>query len=185
MPTVREIEQALFRLAPKEGAMDWDNVGQLLGDPEAEVRRVLVALDITEAVADEAIAENCQLIVSHHPVMNCKWLPVQTVRQDTPPGAPAAENPEERPVRHLYAHEPGCGPRAASTTRWPPRWGWRTLGRWGTRRGCAGWEHWQVLCLYRNLQSTSAGAPGQRRPLRRGQRPGAEGRGGRRRLRRL
>ena len=59
MPTVREIEQALFRLAPKEGAMDWDNVGQLLGDPEAEVRRVLVALDITEAVADEAIAENC------------------------------------------------------------------------------------------------------------------------------
>ena len=35
--------------------MDWDNVGQLLGDPEAEVRRVLVALDITEAVADEAI----------------------------------------------------------------------------------------------------------------------------------
>lgn len=50
MPTVREIEQALFRLAPKEGAMDWDNVGQLLGDPEAEVRRVLVALDITEAV---------------------------------------------------------------------------------------------------------------------------------------
>ena len=66
--------------------MDWDNVGQLLGDPEAEVRRVLVALDITEAVADEAIAENCQLIVSHHPVMNCKWLPVQTVRQDTPQG---------------------------------------------------------------------------------------------------
>lgn len=63
MPTVREIEQALFRLAPKEGAMDWDNVGQLLGDPEAEVRRVLVALDITEAVADEAIAEtpaDCQ-----------------------------------------------------------------------------------------------------------------------------
>ena len=86
MPTVREIEQALFRLAPKEGAMDWDNVGQLLGDPEAEVRRVLVALDITEAVADEAIAEGCQLIVSHHPVMNCKWLPVQTVRQDTPQG---------------------------------------------------------------------------------------------------
>ena len=86
MPTVREIEQALFRLAPKEGAMDWDNVGQLLGDPEAEVRWVLVALDITEAVADEAIAENCQLIVSHHPVMNCKWLPVQTVRQDTPQG---------------------------------------------------------------------------------------------------
>lgn len=86
MPTVHEIESALYRLAPKEGAMDWDNVGQLLGDPAAEVTRVLVALDITEAVADEAIEAGCQLIVAHHPVMNCKWLPVQTVRSDTPQG---------------------------------------------------------------------------------------------------
>ena len=86
MPTVRELEQALFELAPKSGAMSWDNVGQLLGDPEQEVSSVLVSLDITEAVADEAIARGCQLIVSHHPVMNCKWLPVQTVRTDTPQG---------------------------------------------------------------------------------------------------
>ena len=86
MPTVREIEQALYELAPKAGAMDWDNVGQLLGDPEARVSKVLVALDITEAAADEAVEKGCQLIVSHHPVMNCKWLPVQTVRQDTPQG---------------------------------------------------------------------------------------------------
>lgn len=86
MPTVREIEQSLFALAPKEGAMAWDNVGQLLGDPDQPVERCLVALDITEAVAEEALALGCQLIVSHHPVMNCKWLPVQTVRQDTPQG---------------------------------------------------------------------------------------------------
>ena len=86
MPTVREIEQALFDLAPKDCAMDWDNVGQLLGDPEQAVEKVLVALDITEHVADEAIETGCQLIVAHHPVMNCKWLPVQTVRNDTPQG---------------------------------------------------------------------------------------------------
>lgn len=86
MPTVREIEQRLFDLAPREGAMSWDNVGQLLGDPEREVTRVLVALDITEDVADEAIAQGCQLIVSHHPVMNCTWLPVQSVRSDRPQG---------------------------------------------------------------------------------------------------
>ena len=86
MPTVREIEQSLFELAPREGAMSWDNVGQLLGNPEEEVRRVLVALDITEEVADEAIEKGCELIVAHHPVMNCKWLPVQTVRTDTPQG---------------------------------------------------------------------------------------------------
>ena len=86
MPTVREIEQALFELAPREGAMDWDNVGHLLGDPDSEVSRVLVALDITEDVADEALAHGCELIVAHHPVMNCRWLPVQSVRSDTPQG---------------------------------------------------------------------------------------------------
>ena len=86
MPKVHEIEQALFELAPREGAMDWDNVGHLLGDPDSEVSRVLVALDITEDVADEAISHGCELIVAHHPVMNCRWLPVQSVRSDTPQG---------------------------------------------------------------------------------------------------
>ena len=83
MPTVREIEAALFDLAPREGTMDWDNVGHLLGNPAQEVGRCLVALDITHAVAEEAIAKGCQLIVSHHPIMNCKWSQVQTVRDDT------------------------------------------------------------------------------------------------------
>ena len=83
MPTVREIEQALFELAPGEAAMEWDNVGHLLGDPDQTVERVLVALDITEGVADEAIASGCQLVVAHHPVMNCRWTPVQNIRDDT------------------------------------------------------------------------------------------------------
>ena len=86
MPTVREIEQALFELAPREGAMDWDNVGHLLGDPDSQVSRVLVALDITEDVADEALAHGCELIVAHHPLMNCRWLPVQSIREDTQQG---------------------------------------------------------------------------------------------------
>ena len=86
MPTVHEIERALYAWAPKETAFSWDNVGQLLGDPHCRVERVLVALDITDAVAEEAIEKNCQLIVAHHPVMNCKWLPVQSVRTDTPQG---------------------------------------------------------------------------------------------------
>lgn len=83
MPTVREVEAALFELAPREGTMDWDNVGHLLGDPDQEVSRCMVALDITHAVAEEAVAAGCQLIVSHHPIMNCKWSQVQTVRSDT------------------------------------------------------------------------------------------------------
>lgn len=86
MPTVAEVEQALFEVAPREGAMEWDNVGHLLGDPDQVVSHALVALDITEWVADEAITSGCQLIVSHHPIMNCRWLPVQSIREDTPQG---------------------------------------------------------------------------------------------------
>ena len=73
MPTVSEIEQALFRLAPKELAMAWDNVGHLEGNPKQSVQRLLVALDVTEAVVSEAEEKGCQLIVSHHPLMNVRW----------------------------------------------------------------------------------------------------------------
>ena len=86
MPTAAELEKSLFELAPREGAMDWDNVGLLIGDPDRPVSSILVALDITEAVADEAIAAGCDAIVAHHPVMNCRWLPVQTLRTDEPQG---------------------------------------------------------------------------------------------------
>lgn len=83
MPTVQEIEQAIFQWAPRELAQSWDNVGMLVGDCGKEVHRILVALDITEAVVREAIAGGYDLIVSHHPVMNCAWQPVQTLRSDT------------------------------------------------------------------------------------------------------
>lgn len=83
MPTAKEIESYLFSVAPKELAMNWDNVGLLIGQPSSPVESVLVALDITEEVVDEAIEIGADLIVAHHPVMNCKWLPVQNVRDDT------------------------------------------------------------------------------------------------------
>ena len=82
MTTVREIERFLYDWAPRELAESWDNVGLLVGDPEAAVERVLVALDVTPQVAEEALERRCQLIVAHHPVMNCAWHPVQTVRAD-------------------------------------------------------------------------------------------------------
>jgi len=59
----------LDKIAPVAMQMDWDNVGHLVGRGDAEVRRVLVALDITEAVIDEAIATGAELIVSHHPLL--------------------------------------------------------------------------------------------------------------------
>lgn len=86
MITVRDIEKALFDWAPQELAMSWDNVGHLVGEPEAEVKKVLVALDITEDVVREAVACGADVIVAHHPVMNCAWHPVQRVRSDDAQG---------------------------------------------------------------------------------------------------
>ena len=80
--TVQDFESMLFRWAPIDLAEDWDNVGLLVGDPTAPVQRVLVSLDITEAVVEEAVHQQAQLIVSHHPVMNCTWHKVQTIRSD-------------------------------------------------------------------------------------------------------
>ena len=86
MITVRDIEQVLFDWAPRELAAEWDNVGLLVGEPEAEVNKVLIALDITEDVAAEAISVGADVIVAHHPVMNCAWHPVQHVRSDDAQG---------------------------------------------------------------------------------------------------
>lgn len=48
---------------------DYDNAGFLLGDPMAEATGALVAIDLTEAVAEEAIANGLNLIVTHHPMI--------------------------------------------------------------------------------------------------------------------
>lgn len=47
----------------------YDNVGLLIGDGSMEVQGVLITIDITEAVIDEAIAGNFNLIISHHPLI--------------------------------------------------------------------------------------------------------------------
>ena len=86
MPTAGELEAALYELAPRELAQSWDNVGLLVGDPDQQVDSVLIALDITQAVVDEAAAKGCGGIVAHHPLMNCAWSPVQNVRMDRPQG---------------------------------------------------------------------------------------------------
>lgn len=69
MPTVREIEQAIFDWAPRSLAEEWDNVGLLCGRAEREVTRVLVALDPFEGVCREAQERGAELIVTHHPLI--------------------------------------------------------------------------------------------------------------------
>lgn len=69
MPSVHDIEQAIFDWAPRSLAEDWDNVGLLCGRAEREVSRVLVALDPFEDVAAEARERGAELIVTHHPLI--------------------------------------------------------------------------------------------------------------------
>lgn len=83
MPKVKEIEAKIFEWAPRELAFPTDNIGHLIGDRGTDVHKILVALDITPNVIREAIALKAELIVSHHPIMNCHWNEVQNVRADT------------------------------------------------------------------------------------------------------
>lgn len=69
MPTVGDFCAFLDRFAPPELASDWDNVGLLLGDPNAEVQRVLTCLTVTSEIVAEAIESGAQLIVTHHPIL--------------------------------------------------------------------------------------------------------------------
>ncbi len=66
---LREIIAALERLAPLRLQDEWDNSGLQVGFPEAKTDRVLVCLDVTEAIVEEAIEKGCNLIVSHHPLL--------------------------------------------------------------------------------------------------------------------
>lgn len=68
MRTVNEIYSRLNALAPVETKLDFDNVGLLAGGAGWEVSTVLLSLDITEEVIDEAKELGAELIVSHHPL---------------------------------------------------------------------------------------------------------------------
>jgi dinuclear metal center YbgI/SA1388 family protein len=81
MTTVADLAAWLEAFAPKRLAESWDNVGLLLGDPAAEVRRVMTCLTVTPRSAGEAISEGVEAIVSHHPIL---FKPVQTIRADGP-----------------------------------------------------------------------------------------------------
>ncbi|MBO4744012.1 MAG: Nif3-like dinuclear metal center hexameric protein [Bacteroidales bacterium] len=67
MPTIKEIADAIEQSAPKEYAESWDNPGFQVGFPEKDVTKILLSLDFSEAVLEEAIAKKANMIVNHHP----------------------------------------------------------------------------------------------------------------------
>ena len=83
MPTVREIVTSLEKLAPPELAEKWDNVGLQVGRYDREVTGLLLALDLTKAVLEEARKSEANLIVTHHPLI---FKPLNNLRFDRPGG---------------------------------------------------------------------------------------------------
>jgi dinuclear metal center YbgI/SA1388 family protein len=82
-PTVAEVQAVLETAFDPHRAEEWDAVGLVTGDPEAQVRRVLLAVDPTNAVIDEAAEAHADLLVTHHPLL---LKPVNSVAATTPKG---------------------------------------------------------------------------------------------------
>ena len=79
MASVKMIRDALNERVPFVMKLDFDNVGMLVGFCDAEVKTALCALDITDAVIEEAVSLGAQLIVSHHPLI---FEPLKRVTDD-------------------------------------------------------------------------------------------------------
>ena len=74
-----ELIQKLETLAPSGCACDWDNVGLLVGWKEQEIHRILIALDATDEVVEEAIRMRADLLLTHHPLI---FKPLKKVNDD-------------------------------------------------------------------------------------------------------
>ena len=83
MATVMDVYRFLGGKAPFSTQMSFDNAGFLVGRGGKEVHTILVALDITETVVEEAAQAGAELIVSHHPVI---FLPAKHITDQDPSG---------------------------------------------------------------------------------------------------
>lgn len=69
--------------APQELAYDWDNVGLQIGSFNTPVQKIMITLDVLESVVDEAIENEVDLIIAHHPLL---FKPMKQVNIDSPQG---------------------------------------------------------------------------------------------------
>ena len=65
--TVADVSRFLETIAPLQLQESYDNSGLIIGSPDEIVKGILICLDCTEEVMDEAIRLGCNMIVSHHP----------------------------------------------------------------------------------------------------------------------
>jgi len=66
---IKDITEKIEKIAPLKLAQDWDNVGLLIGDPQRNVKNILLTIDITKEVLAEAKRLRTDLIISYHPVI--------------------------------------------------------------------------------------------------------------------
>ena len=69
LATVNDLVALLEELMPSNLAEDWDNVGLMLGRKGKTVKKILLALDLTKEVVEQAISQKVDLIVTHHPAI--------------------------------------------------------------------------------------------------------------------
>ena len=86
MTTLQEITNFLESFAPLSLSEEWDNTGLLIGDRcrSEKIDRVMTCLTLTPDVAEEAIAQQANLVVTHHPIL---FQAVQCITSDTTEGA--------------------------------------------------------------------------------------------------
>ena len=65
----RDIIKVIEATYPKHAALEWDNVGLLVGRMDKDVKTIYVALDATNEVIDEAIALSADMLITHHPLL--------------------------------------------------------------------------------------------------------------------
>lgn len=80
---VCDIAKHIEQYAPLHYKEEWDNVGLLVGDKNQEVKSVLVSLNYSERVIEEAISKNVDMLVSHHPMI---YKPLSRITLDDPTG---------------------------------------------------------------------------------------------------
>ncbi|MGN0435205.1 MAG: Nif3-like dinuclear metal center hexameric protein [Wujia sp.] len=78
-----EIIKILERQSPREYAMEWDNVGLLVGRRDKEVKKIMIAVDATESIVQAAIEQGVDMIITHHPIIFSKQ---GRVNDETPLG---------------------------------------------------------------------------------------------------
>lgn len=83
MVSCQVVMDALERIAPKRLAEDWDNPGLLVGALNQDIRKILVCLDVSDQVVEQAIRSGADMIVAHHPLI---FKGMKKIRTDLPLG---------------------------------------------------------------------------------------------------